>query len=608
MRRVNLLAAVGVVALIAAAGQALAQDSLRVGGRVNGTLADGDAMGPDDGYRYDDYQIAARAGQRLEVVMRSGDFDTYLEIFAEGDTDTPLASDDDGLGEELNSRLRFTPDSDGVYVLRARNLSGLEDGSYTVSISERPALRRPPRPGSIRLGQTVRGTIATRDAETDTGERYDAFVFRGNAGQRIALRLNASDFDPIVRLGRGLGEDFAELASNDDWAGELNSYLVYTLPESGEYVIRAAPLTAGGRGSYSLTLGEAPPPPPSTPVAIGDTVEGELSDSDGVNAQGQRADIYGFSGVSGQRVRVELMSDVFDTYLQLSDADGASLAEDDDGAGEGTNSRLTYTLTADGDYLIEARAFSEDGAGAYSLTLTEVPPDPPAQPLPFGEVVQGEVGETDPKDENDRGYDDFAFSGVEGQRVQAIMRSGDFDTYLRVASADGEFAELASDDDGLGEGTDSRLNFTLPATGDYVLRASPLGADSDGLYSIELKDRGPEPAAGSILVGATARGRLLETDAASEDGSFFDGYRFNAKAGDTLIITMVSNDFDAFISVGSEKDEGGFEAVASDDDGLSDTHARLEWEVPEDGTYVVRAGSFGQGETGDYALTLERKP
>ena len=40
--------------------------------------------------------------------------------------------------------------------------------------------------------------------------------------------------------------------------------------------------------------------------------------------------------------------------------------------------------------------------------------------------------------------------------------------------ADGEFEALASDDDGLAEGTDSRLNFTLPSDGNYVVRAMPL--------------------------------------------------------------------------------------------------------------------------------------
>ena len=42
--------------------------------------------------------------------------------------------------------------------------------------------------------------------------------------------------------------------------------------------------------------------------------------------------------------------------------------------------------------------------------------------------------------------------------------------------------------------------------------------------------------------------------------------------------------------------------------GLSDTHARLDWTAPEDGTYVVRARAYGPSQTGAYALTIERKP
>ena len=607
MRRSSLLAAAGALALLTAAGQAGAQ-TLRVGGQVNGTLASGDSVAADDAYIHDDYRFTARAGQRLEAIMRADAFDTYLEVFADGALDQPLAGDDDGLGEGTNSRLLWSPSADGTYVLRARTLGGLDGGAYRLSLQERPAARPAPRPSGIRMGGTARGSIGDRDPETDDGVRYDAFSFRGRAGDRVAIRLNSDAFDPVVRLGRMSGGEFQELASNDDHGGELNSYLVHTLDADGEYVIRAMPLGAGGTGAYSLSLSEGPPPPPSVPISLNEPVSGELTAQDGVNGAGLRADIYRFAGTAGQRIRVEMASDAFDTYLQISDAEGASLAEDDDGAGEGTNSRLTFTLPADGDYLIEARAFGDASTGAYTLTVSETPPERAPEALAFGATVQGEIAEDDPKDENDRGYDAYVFSGVEGQRIQAVMRSGDFDTFLRIGSADGEFEELSNDDDGLGEGTDSRLNFTLPATGDYVLRASPLSDDSDGLYSLELIDRGPEPTPGSILVGATARGTLAETDASAEDGSFYDAYRFEAKKGDTLIFTMVSNDLDAFVAVGRDSEGGGFEALGSDDDSLSDTHARLAWEVPDDGAYVLRAGSFGQGETGVYAVTIERKP
>jgi hypothetical protein len=44
-----------------------------------------------------------------------------------------------------------------------------------------------------------------------------------------------------------------------------------------------------------------------------------------------------------------------------------------------------------------------------------------------------------------------------------------------------------------------------------VVRASPLGSDGKGLYSLELTDRGPQPEPGSLLIGSTARGTLTET-------------------------------------------------------------------------------------------------
>jgi hypothetical protein len=305
-----------------------------------------------------------------------------------------------------------------------------------------------------------------------------------------------------------------------------------------------------------------------------------------------------------------MSSDDFDTYLDLfklaSPEEGGrySVDNDDDGAGEGTNSRLTYTFYEEGDYELEARAFSDEGEGAFTLTLEEAPPLPEPVALDFGATMQGEIVDGDAIDDESRGYDAYRFTGVGGNRVQAVMRSGDFDAYLQIGSADGEFFAQAEDDDGLGEGTDSRLNYILPADGDYIIRALPLSSDSTGLYSLELSDRGPQPLPGSILVGATARGTLTEDDALTEDGSYFDAYKVTVKAGEKLRLTMVSNVFDAYLDVGTEDESGLFTSVIADDDGLSDTHAKIEWSVEADGDYIIRARSFASGQEGAYALTI----
>lgn len=610
MRRHTILAAASCLALVFAAGSALAQsgEPLAVGATVEGAIEESDPAAADDSWRYDDYAVTARAGQRFEAILRSGAFDAWLEVFPPDETAEPLASDDDGLGEGTDSRLRFTAPRSGTYILRARPLSGLEGGAYTLSLTERPPAPRAPRPSGIRVGQTHAGELSVRDPETDDGRRYDAFSFRARQGERFAIELDSEAFDPVVRVGRNVGGVFVQLAENDDGPDSgLNSRLVFTAPESGEYLIRVTPLDEAGIGAYSLGLREGPPPAAAEPIAIGDTVEGELTASDGKSESDAPADAWRFEGLEGQRVRIDMTSDDFDTYLELFDENRVSLDEDDDGGPEGTNSRITLTLPRTGSYIIEARAFS-DGIGAYGLSLAEVQPDRLPEPIAFGATLQGEIGEGDPRDDDDRGYDAFTFSGREGQRIQAIMRSGDFDTYLQIGKADGEFTALADDDDGLMEGTDSRLNFILPEDGDYVLRALPLGSDAEGLYALELIDRGPQPEPGSLLIGTTAWGSLTESDATTESNSHYDAYRLTAREGEKLLITMVSNDVDSLVMIGRVKADGAFEVLGSDDDGLTDTHAKLEWTAPDDGTFEIRAGAYQQGQTGVYALTVEKQP
>jgi hypothetical protein len=611
MRRQSVLAAVSSLAIAAAlAGAAAAQEAqpLAVGAEVQAQIADGDRTAPDNAYRYDVWTIEARAGQRLEAVMRSEAFDAFLEVRAGGDAGDPLATDDDGLGEGTDSRLRFTAAQDGTYTLRARTLSGLEGGAYTLSLTEREAAAPAPEPTQIKVGDTEMGEIAAGDPETDGGVPYDAWSFTARRGERIAISLDSEAFDPVVRVGRMEGETFTELAMNDDGTDAgLNSRLMFSPPEDGRYILRATPLNASGSGAYTLALAQGPQPPAARGIALDETVQGELTDQDAKTDSGAPVDAYSFRGREGQRVRIDMGSSDFDTYVELFDEARVSLATDDDGAAEGTNSRLIFTLPRNGEYVVEARGFSA-ATGDYTFTITEIPPERAPDPIAFGRTLQGEIGENDSRDNDDRGFDGYVFSGREGQRVQAIMRSGDFDTYLQVGKAGDEFTALASDDDGLGEGTDSRLNFVLPEDGDYVLRASPLGSDGKGLYSLELIDRGQRPQPGTLLVGSTARGTLTENDATAEDNSFYDAYRVTLKKDEKLLIVMVSNEVDSFLIVGRAKEAGEIEALGRDDDGLSDTHARLEWTAPADGEYEIRAGTFQQGQTGAYALIVEKQP
>jgi len=603
--RYSLLAAVSAVALLST-GAAWAQSAAdaRLGDDIRGRLEDGDARTRgSDGYRYDDYRVNLRAGQRLEAQMTSDDFDAYLEVYAEGSLRQSLASDDDSAGD-LNARLRFTAPEAGVYIVRARTFSGIETGDYQLSLKERAAPRMP-RPGRIAVGRDETGSLGANSAEDDDGKRYDAYAFRASAGERGKIDLESDDFDSFLRVGRIVNGAFVQMAENDDGGSSLNARLVFTAPQAGEYLIRVTSYNGSAEGDYRLSMEQGPPAPTAAPVTIGEETRGRLNSDSATSDSGAPADLYRFSGRAGQRVAITMKADGFDTYLELFDANHNSLATDDDSAGD-LNARLTHTLAEDGDYLIEARAFSS-GEGPYTLNIEEIAPPPPPSAIAFGQTVEGELTDSDATDDDGRRYDAFVFSGTEGQRIQAVMRSGDFDAYLQLGENGEEFSEIASDDDGLGQGTDARLIFTLPETGEYVLRARSWSRDAKGLYALELQDLGGEPSPGSLLIGSTVRARLTERASITDEGIYYDAYHFKAKADEKLRFTLIASSFDAVVEVGEEKD-GDYFKLEEDDDSLSDTHARLNWTAPRDGSYVLRARSFGSNSTGDYVLITERQP
>lgn len=104
-----------------------------------------------------------------------------------------------------------------------------------------------------------------------------------------------------------------------------------------------------------------------------------------------------------------------------------------------------------------------------------------------------------------------------------------------------------------------------------------------------------------IQIGATVEGSL------SPDSPSVV-YNFIAQAGDVVAITMESSDLDSYLRLG---DQRGNQLLA-DDDGADDLDARIgPVRLPEDGAYVVIAGSFdnvasegAQVEVGDFTLSL----
>lgn len=596
--RNSLLIASSLTALMLSASPSLAQTqagNLTLGSEVNVEV-------PAEGA---DYRISLRAGQRIEATLISSEFDAYQQIFLSDDTEEALAVDDDGLGDGTDSRLRFTASRSGEYVLRLSSLGFDESGEARLSVRAIEAAREP-RASRIAVGRSASGRLNERSAEDDDGYRYDLYRLPLSTGQRVAIRMKSDDFDAYVSVGQRTEGVFEELASNDDGDNDgLNAYLVFVAEEAGDYDIRARSIESQPSGRYELRVEQGPPRAVASPVAIGDTISGSINSSSPSNTTGGRSAYYEFQAVEGQPVEISMSTNDFDGYLDVLDSREKSLASDDDSGGD-LNPRLVFTPPADGTYRIEARPLGS-GTGDFELKLQAVAPPPPPADLTVGQKLEAELLDEAASLGGDDRYDGYRLNLDEGQRVQIVMRSSDFDTVLEIGKDEKVFSALETDDDGLGEGTNSRLQFTVPSTGAYIVRARGFGQKPRGHYELEVSDRGPEPMPGSVLVGSTIRSSLSDNDKTADSGAYFNDYTFHAKADEKLRFTMVAPSFDAVVMVGQMRN-GDFSELSQDDDGLSDTHARLNWTAGTEGTYVVRATSFAPNSTGNYVLTVERQP
>ena len=101
-------------------------------------------------------------------------------------------------------------------------------------------------------------------------------------------------------------------------------------------------------------------------VALGDSVDGRLSESDCDFGDGTYADYYAFRLDDGARVTITHSSDDFDAYLVLYDGRGDSITSDDDGAG-GLDSEISQRLRP-GLYVIAANSI-ETSTGRYTLDV-----------------------------------------------------------------------------------------------------------------------------------------------------------------------------------------------------------------------------------------------
>lgn len=347
-----------------------AAGTVRLGQTVSGTLAASAPTMTERG-RFRVYQFQGQPGRRYVVTLQATDFDPFVTVARTvGGVTDYMASDDDS-GGGTNARLRFQVPASGTYLLIAQSLSLDGMGAYTMRFDT--AARRPLQIGTLRAGQTFRGTLAETDPEYDAMPgRYDVFRVSGNPGQRLRLRMEMGDNVPSLMLGQVQNGEFVA----EDRDGPQGEQINVVLPDSGALLVQAGGM-GGELGPYTISVTERAPARPARvqPVRRGESVNGELTDEDPEDETDERLyDAYGYTGRAGERVRIEMSSSEFDTFVVIGRMNGSTFEElssnDDSEEEEGTNSALEIELPQDGRYVIRATSFTAGSKGSYRLLVT----------------------------------------------------------------------------------------------------------------------------------------------------------------------------------------------------------------------------------------------
>jgi len=185
-------------------------------------------------------------------------------------------------------------------------------------------------------------------------------------------------------------------------------------------------------------------------------------------------------------------------------------------------------------------------------------------------------------------YEDTFQVGVRANTTVEVIASSDaFDSYIEAVLPDGS---VVSVDDY--RGLDAGFLRPIGTSGTMEIRVSSIFSGESGEYSVTVTELG---AARGIASGERVTGTLGPKGGLGSAAR----YQLSGRAGQRVVIDLVSDDFDAYLQV---FDEDGQEF--SDDDGGGDYNSRLGYRFDRDGTITIVATSLSGDETGRFELSV----
>lgn len=460
-------------------------------------------------------------------------------------------------------RRQFTLTETGPHVVKIFDNSNLRRGAYALGLEciTPPSLNIKP----LVCGQTVRDTIA---AVVDA----DLFTFTAQPGNVVSITLASTQafdasFDARYDLFSPTGQQLAAAAS---------SRLQFTLAAAGAYVIKVFDNANIRRGSYALGLEcIVPPSTNAKPIACGQIVADTI-------AATVDADLFTFTAQQGNVVSITLATTQafdanFDARYDLFSPTGQLLAGS-------ASSRQQYTLAASGTYAIKVFDNANIRRGAYALGLEcIVPPSANAKPIACGQIVADTIAAVVDADL-------FTFTAQQGNVISIMLATTQaidtgFDARYDLFSPTGQL---------LAGSATSRLQYTLAATGRYVIKVFDNANIRRGLYALGLECIVPPSTNAKPLVC----GQLVaDTIATATDSDLFT---FAAQPGNVVSITLTSTQsFDANFDARYDLFSPTGQLI------IGPTNGRRQFTLSAAGLYVVKVFDNANLRRGAYALGLE---
>ena len=418
----------------------------------------------------------------------------------------------------------------------------------------------------IRVGQTIRDSLARKDQKFSDGSRYKLYGFLGTKGDTLTFNLMSDDFDANLVVADASGN---RLGLNDDGGENCNARLQFVPRATGNYRIYANSSAQAELGEYRLSLARGRAATPSDSVCkgfgrvagmidVGQTITGTLtSDDPQLPSDSTYFERWILPVKANQSFTVDLISDDFDAYLLLTRSRGEKLVDNDDGGG-GCNARIVYTAT-DGHPLrivVNSASQPKRQTGRFTLRVTEGQSTVDAkgncrfnnqvasntqtlqqssvatqtsaqaasiQTVRVGETVNGSLSSSDSLYPDNTYFKFYQFTAPPGGGPVTIdLSSDDFDPVLIVRGDDLDNSII--NDDG-GPGCAARVSRTFPGRGPYriLVNTTSTPQRQTGRFALSIT-QGSSPArdddnsgcgqhggaAGGGAAGAGASGHSIE--------------------------------------------------------------------------------------------------